>query len=181
MTRGYGGYGTVGGPDDIVGGAPYDIVGARLQSIIGSMGPGEKAALAASLAESRAIDPQAAAVVPRTRDKRRRLPMGPDPVVVPTGDTVTIQLQPQQLFRTERLVIPSEIAPFFRIDDIKIGNRSQLVTTGSLPATAFSEVSIDCYVEFDSADIGNLISLTVTNTDDEDQTFLAMLLGTAAI
>lgn len=175
------GYGSVGGPDDIVGGAPYDIVGAQLQSIIGSMSPSDKAALAASLQQARQIDPHAAGVVPRTRDKRRRLIMGPDPVVVATGDSEDVALQPQQLFRTERLIIPSEIAPFFRIDDIRVGNRSQLVTTGALPASAFSEVAIDAYVEFDTADIGNIITLTVTNTDDEDQTFLCMLLGTAAI
>lgn len=175
------GYGSIGGPDDIVGGGMPDAIIGQLGAIIGAMGPGQQAALAAQLAQARAIDPNASAVVARTRDKRRRLIMGPDPTVVSAGTAATIQLQPQQLFRTERLIIPSDIAPFFRIDDIRVGNRSQLVTTGSLPGSAFSEVAIDAYVEFDSADIGNLISLTVFNTDDEDQTFLAMLLGTAAI
>lgn len=167
------GYGAVGGPDQIVGGHYPNIVGN--EAIIGQVA----AALAQKMAEAREIDPNAVTVEPRVRDERRRLIMGNAPVVVAAGSTTEVEFRPQQLFRTERIIVPSEIAPFFRFSDVRIGNRSQLLTSGSLPGSAFSEVAIDAYVHFDSADIGNTITLVLVNKDDEDHTFESMLLGTA--
>jgi hypothetical protein len=96
------------------------------------------------------------------------------------GIVTEVEFRPQQLLRVERIIIPSEIAPDVFVNDIKVGNLSQLLTTGGLPGSAFSEVAIDAYLHFDSAEIGNTISLILTNTSAVNVTFKSMILGAVA-
>lgn len=170
------GYGAVGGPDTIVG----------IDTIIGALAPvvgAEQAVrLATAMAAARDVDPNAVAVEARKRDTRRRLIMGNAPTTIPlSGVSTPVTFTPQQLFRCEAIVIPSEIAPDLRLQDIKVGNRSQLLTSGSLPATAFSEVSYNSHVHLDSADVGNTLTLDVISKNGTDVTFECMLVGTAVI
>lgn len=178
----YPSYGSVGAPDTIVGGRPQPIVGGHYAQIIGSLQPVIGAAIsqgiAQAMAEARKIDPNAVMVAPRERDQRRRQVIGHEPVTVAGGATAQVELKPQQLFRVERIFIPSEIASSFRLRDIRVGNQSQLLQAGSLPAQAFTEVSIDSYVDFDTADIGNTITLEFTNKTNEEKVFSSMLAGT---
>lgn len=173
------GYGAVGGHYPQIIGGPDTIVGGDIAAVVGAA---VEAALANSMSQAREVDPRAVAVAPRQRDERRRLIMGNAPTTIPAAGTPTdVQFQPQQLFRTELMVVPSEIAPDLRFSDIRVGNRSQLVTTGSLPATAFSEVAYNSYVHFDTADIGNIITLTVIAKNGADVSFECVLFGTAVI
>lgn len=184
--HGHPGYGSVGlapvvgGPDDIVGGYA-SIIGQALQSVIGQMTPQQQMALASQMAQAREVDPNAVAVLPRTRDRRRRLIMGNQVTSVTSGSSADIEYRPQQLVRTERIIIPSAYAADIRINDVRVGNQSQLLATGALPGQAWSEVATDAYVHFDSADIGNIITLSITNTGSGTISFLSMLLGTAAL
>ena len=60
-------------------------------------------------------------------------------VVVPPGESVQVTTRPfSHPFRGERLAIPDYVAPHFIIDDVKVGNRSQLPQAGSIPASAFA-------------------------------------------
>lgn len=121
-------------------------------------------------------------VVSNTPDKARRLILGVPPTVVAFGAEATITSAPQQLFRTERVIIPSNIAFSFSILDVKVGNRSQFVAAGEVPAAAFTEVAIDAYVHWDTANVGNLITILISNTDTVgSKTFRGVLFGTAAI
>lgn len=113
----------------------------------------------------------------------RPTPTGTPPVDIPAGATVTVFAQPQQVFKAHRLVIPSDFAGFVLVNDIKVGNRSQLVSTGGvLPGRMFSEFSTDEVINFDTAQISQLITLTVTNIATSDlPVFVAGLKGIAVM
>ena len=102
------------------------------------------------------------------------------PTNVAAAATVTITAPPQNLFRTERLVIPSDIAFGFGVADFKVGNESQLVSGGELPAAMFTEVSIDTDIHFKTAEVGNQISIQVRNKGAVAVEFVAGMIGTVA-
>lgn len=122
-------------------------------------------------------------VVKTQPNQRRRLITGVPPLVLLSATQGDSQTQPQDLFRVERVTVPSNIAFDFVFIDIKIGQKSQLVASGQLPCGAFTEVAVDNYVQFDTASIGNLITLSVLNVTSPaaTQTFRAVLVGTAAV
>lgn len=162
-----------GGGYDIVGGdGSSEIIGAEL---IGAAAAGNKAALRQIAMR------KAGAVVQNQLKNRRRYPLGFVPTEVDSGDAATIPAAPQNLFRPERLVIPSDICFDFGVQDIKVGNQSQFAQSVEVPAAVFSEVSIDTNVTFDTAEVGNQISILVRNkgtTDDLE--FTAAAIGTIA-
>lgn len=120
------------------------------------------------------------AVVKTGLDKRRRYPLGFLPTTVAGGATSNIPSAPQNLYRAERLVIPSDIGFDFGIVDIKVGNQSQFVQNVEVPAALFSEVAIDTAVYFDTAEVGNQISLSARNKTAAPIEFTASFVGTVA-
>ena len=122
----------------------------------------------------------AGAVIKRGLDRRRRYPLGVVPTTITSGDTATIPTTPQNLFRPERLVIPSDIAFDIGVMDVKVGNQSQFVETSEVPGSLFSEVAINTGVTFDTAEIGNQISVALRNKSLSDVEFTAGFVGTIA-
>lgn len=122
----------------------------------------------------------AGAVVKRGLDRRRRYPLGVVPTTITSGNTATIPTTPQNLFRPERLVIPSDIAFDIGVMDVKVGNQSQFVETSEVPGSLFSEVAINTGVTFDTAEIGNQISVALRNKSLADVEFTAGFVGTIA-
>ncbi|MEJ2325394.1 MAG: hypothetical protein P8Y27_05050 [Chromatiaceae bacterium] len=130
----------------------------------------------------RNIDPNAVMVKSQVDRVRRRLMLPTDPLVLAASASDTLEIKPQRLFRTELIIVPSDIASNFIITDIKIGQASQLVGAGSIPAMAFSEASVNAFLHLDSANVGNTMTMDVTNLDAANpQTFRALLLGTATV
>jgi hypothetical protein len=119
-------------------------------------------------------------VVDQQLTSKRRYPLGFVPTDVLTGQTLSIPAAPQNLFRPERLVIPSDIAFDFGVTDIKVGNTSQFVQNTEVPAVLFSEVAINTNVYFDSANIGNQVSVQVRNKSAGTLNFTAGLIGAIA-
>lgn len=105
----------------------------------------------------------AQAVTQRPLDRSRRYPLGFVPTTLPAATTALIPAAPQNLFRAERLVIPSDIAFDIGVVDVKVGNQSQFVQSVEVPAALFSEVAIDTHVHFDTAEVGNQISVQARN------------------
>jgi hypothetical protein len=134
--------------------------------------------VAQKISEYRKIDHGAVAVHQRKLDKRRRFPLGFQPTTVPAGVSSNVPAAPQDLFRPERLVIPSDVAFDFGVQDVKVGNTSQLVSGGEVPAALFTEVSIDTHVHFKTAEIGNQISVSVRNKTTGDIEFSSGVIGT---
>jgi hypothetical protein len=83
---------------------------------------------------------------------------------VAAGASGVLQNNPQRLFKPSRLVIPSDVAGLFSVQNIFVGVKPQLVATGSMPARLFSEQSFDTEFEGDTAQISQAISVQVTNT-----------------
>lgn len=99
---------------------------------------------------------------------------------VASNDSVTITSRPQVLFRGERLVVPSDIAGDFTIDDLKVGKDSQFVAEGSIPARVLQENAVDVLFQLDTAQISQDITISATNIGGAPRVFRAALFGSAA-
>jgi hypothetical protein len=120
------------------------------------------------------------AVINRPLDRKRRYPLGFVPTDIIASNSQSIPAAPQNLFRPERLVIPSDISFDVGVKDIKVGNQSQLAQSVEVPGALFSEVAIDTQVTFDTAEVGNQISVDIRNKTAASLPFTAGLLGTVA-
>lgn len=154
----------VGGEDELVEelvGAGYDIVGAH--------------------ARAAQIRGGASRVVRKQEERRRILlcPFGPN--VLAAGASANIQVQPQDLFRPERLVVPSDLAFFFALTEFKIGQKSVFTAAGQLPCATFTEPAQGVRLLPDTSNVGNIVTLGVTNIDAAQRTFRAAIIGTAAV
>lgn len=181
----------------------YDIVGADLEGLISGLGDDESLLDAMSVSGGSQMiagsgmqeiigaavkqtirniaAKNAGAVIDRGVSKRRRMPIGFAPTTIAAASSGTIPGQPQNLFRTERLVIPSDIAFDLGITDLKVGNQSQFAQSNEVPAVLFSEVAINTGVEFDTAEVGNQISIICRNKDAVNSVeFTAAAVGTVA-
>lgn len=183
-------YGAIGMEPQFVGADDLSflnsLVSGDLDALISGDGTSEIIGAAASKnAKKKAALKQlamrsAGAVVKRGLDRRRRYPLGVVPTTIASGDTSTIPTTPQNLFRPERMVIPSDIAFDVGVADVKVGNQSQFVETSEVPGSLFSEVAINTGVTFDTAEIGNQISVAVRNKSLADVEFTAGFVGTIA-
>lgn len=121
----------------------------------------------------------ASALVAREPQKSREFPLGFPETDIPAGATREVIVQPQIPFRGERLVIPSDIAGLFSIDDIRVGKNSQFVASSPIPARTFSEVGVGVGLHLDTAQVSQQIVLRVRNISGQDATFRAALIGRA--
>lgn len=163
-----------GMPDLLVGGdGSSEIIGALVGAA--NAGNSKAKAVVAKIAQR-----NAGAVVQRELDRRRRYPLGVVPTTITAGTQSQIPASPQNLFRPERLVIPSDVAFDAGVVDIKVGNTSQFVQSAEVPGALFSEVAINTGVNFDTAEIGNQISATIRNKSASSFEFSAGFVGTIA-
>lgn len=165
----------VSGDDELLvgGDGSAEIIGA----LIGAAKAGNQGA---KKAIAKIAQRNAGAVVHRELDRRRRYPLGVVPTSITAGTQSQIPASPQNLFRPERLVIPSDIAFDSGVADIKVGNVSQFVQSAEVPGALFSEVAINTGVNFDTAEIGNQISATIRNKSASTIEFSAGFVGTIA-
>lgn len=99
--------------------------------------------------------------------------------LIAPGASQIIISRPQVIYRGERLVVPSDVAGDFTIDDVKVGKDSQFVADGPIPARALQENAWGVYFQLDTAQISQNIQLSVTNISGASRTFRAMLIGSA--
>ena len=93
------------------------------------------------------------------------------------NSSANINVQPQVRFRPERMVIPDSIADAFLITDIKVGKNSQLVSTGAVPAAAFTNRSGPSHLKMDVAEISMFVTVSVTNISDQAKNFQGVIFG----
>ncbi len=113
----------------------------------------------------------------------RRLVLGMSSTgTVASGALATITARPQNLaFKPERIVIPATIASDFLITDIKVGNVSQLVQSGTLPAEAFTQQLFDGKMEMDTVNTSQDFVLQIQNTAGAARSFNAAVYGLAVL
>lgn len=122
----------------------------------------------------------------RERQVERERTKSPGEYVVGLGSTAVagcmsanINVQPQVVFRPERLEIPPEVARDFLITDIKVGKNSQLVSTGALPGLMFTENAFGVRLKMDTAQISMFVTISVTNQNPNARNFQGGLVGPA--
>jgi hypothetical protein len=109
----------------------------------------------------------------------REYALGLGSTSVAGNSSANINVQPQVIFRPERLVVPSNIAVDFLITDIKVGKNSQLVSTGALPAVMFTENAFGVRLKMDTAQISMFVTISVTNQNAAARNFQGGLVGPA--
>jgi hypothetical protein len=164
-------------PQVFAGDPDYEIMGAY--EIMGSptASPAAKAAANALIAAKQMGGKVVQQQQPR-REYNQTLPC--TSLAIGAGLTRDIQLNPQRPFRPEYFRASStHTAPFFVITAYSIGQDNQFVGPGSIPCDLFSEVALHSQVEAYTANLGNLITLTVQNIDTNTRDFRAAFFGTA--
>jgi hypothetical protein len=171
----------MGGSDDSLGeligdgSDGDDILGAALQ--VRRKRNAKKQALANAIMRRRVQDGAVLRSVPPRNAREYALGLGSTSV---TGNSsANINVQPQVIFRPERLVVPSNIAVDFLITDIKVGKNSQLVSTGALPAVMFTEQAFGVRLKMDTAQISMFVTVSVTNQNAQARNFQGGLVGPA--
>lgn len=178
------------GADEIVGDDGYDDDG-DVEGLLGAL-PLARLVKNRGLARrpggfaqrvQRASAPPRNAVVVQTAEPRnaQEMVLGIQSAsTVAAGASEVITFRPQVLFRATRLIVPDIIAPYFTIDDIKIGNASQFAASGAVPASAFGEAvnaSGKPNLVMKTAQVSQDIVMTVTNRSGAAAQFRAALFG----
>jgi hypothetical protein len=152
-----------------------DILGAVLAAR--KKGNAKKQAMSRDLLRRRvAAGSLLRSVTPRSS---REYALGLGSTSVAGSSSANINVQPQVIFRPERLVVPSNIAVDFLITDIKVGKNSQLVSTGALPAVMFTENAFGVRLKMDTAQISMFVTISVTNQNASARNFQGGLVGPA--
>jgi len=173
------------GANLLIGASDDDILealisGAGTSEIIGDAGGSAADAPSRQAQIQNILKKGAGAVIQNQLNRRRRFPIGFAVTSVGAGVNANIPAAPQNLFRGERPVIPSDIAFDFGVTDVKVGNQSQFAQQSEVPAVVFSEVSIDTQMTFDTAEVGNQLSMAVRNKTAGAVEFTGAVMGTIA-
>lgn len=173
------------GIDEIIG--DMGAIGAELDDILETIEGGEAPArsklarLSAKMGKLRNIDPNAIAVQNRSPNRRRYWHAPFPATVINTGVTTTLQMAPQELFRTERAFLNSALAGDFNVTQLFVGQKNQLLVAGEINGSVFSEVAVRSFLNLDTANIGNTVSLQLRNDGLTNVAPRPDLLGTAAV
>lgn len=110
------------------------------------------------------------------------------PPTLATGTTApgvaavpVISRSQMRVFRGERLVIPSDIAPSFSLLDVKVGNRSQFANSVAIPAETFIEGSVGVRLSLSTAVTAMDIALIVANQTSGPLPFRATIIGSTFV
>jgi len=109
----------------------------------------------------------------------REYALGLGSTSVQGNSSANINVQPQVIFRPERLVVPSNLAVDFLLTDIKVGKNSQLVSTGALPAVVFTETAFGVRLKMDTCQISMFVTVSVTNQNPAARNFQGAIIGPA--
>jgi hypothetical protein len=155
-----------------------DVLGAVVRALAKRKGGGtDKRALARDLLRRRVNSGTLLrSVSPRSS---REYALGLGSTSVTGNSSANINVQPQVIFRPERLVVPSNVAVDFLITDIKVGKNSQLASTGALPAVMFTETAFGVRLKMDTAQISMFVTISVTNQNANARNFQGGLVGPA--
>lgn len=155
--------------DDEVEGDDYELVGQEGYEIVGQRG--RRPAPAGRTKQMRS---------PRNYLWRRQALGLTSAAPVAAGAAATIISRPQRDFKVKRLGVSSDVAFFFDITDQKVGQDSQNVASGVIPASMFTEDAVSMFQDWDTANVGNEITIFVTNIDVADHPFRAGAIGLVA-
>ncbi len=111
--------------------------------------------------------------------KARNIVTGFPTTAVAAAAAAVIVTQPQRLFRPERLSIPDAIAEAFLVTALNIGTTNQFGSVDPIPGGIFKASAVGVVLKLDTAQVGNNISIAVTNITGGALNFNAALIGPA--
>lgn len=178
----------IGATAEIIGdmGAIGDELDDVLNSVISGNPPSglsvsRVAQLSNKMRMLRNIDPNAV-MTRNVSPNKRRYWHAPFPTTAFAAAALTgLQMNPQELFRAERLFVPSNLANDYNITNLQVGQKNQLLTPGEINCSVFSEVAVRSFLNLDTANIGNIIILSLRNDGALTTSPRPDLLGTAAV
>ncbi len=194
----------IGAGEEIIGWDPYstaeqDLVG--LEEILGAapMNPQARQAALAKLRAARTKNAIAKAgtttspaanlptmgsrveVQPLVNRRHRLMVAGMGFTTVLLGAVATITIAPQRLFKPKLLSIPGSIALYFAITGVFVGQDSQLAAAGAIPCECFTETAVNAPIDWDTANIGNTITINIQNIEPAggaaSRVFSGMIIG----
>lgn len=92
--------------------------------------------------------------------------------------TLQFDVTASQNFKIGRVIIPSEISPFFGVTQMTIGPE-QMILGGEVPASSISEGALGAAVRFRTINLGVPLSVTIVNNDVAAHDFKLALIGIA--
>ena len=155
-----------------------DLSGEEAMAILGAQlrGKGKgKALLTKAIAARKLSGSQILA--PRKPSSAGVQPIGFFQAGVAAGTQAIITTQPQTWFKPMRLVVPGSIAPFFTIDNLIIGNKSQFPSPVPLPAETFIPEAQAVVMELDTVNPALNLTVVATNISGVAQNFRATFVG----
>lgn len=155
-----------------------DLSGEDAQAILGAAlrGKGKgKAVLNRAIMARKLAGAQMMA--PRKPSSAGVQPIGFFQAAVAAGTQAIITTQPQTWFKPMRLVVPGSIAPFFTIDNLIIGNKSQFPSPVPLPAETFIPEAQAVVMELDTVNPALNLTVVATNISGVPQNFRATFVG----
>jgi len=152
-----------------------DDAAAILGAALRAKGKGGKALLAKSIAARKMANAQV--LSPRGPSSAGVQAIGFFQAAVGAGLQAIVTTQPQTWFKPMRLVVPDSIAPFFTIDNIIVGNKSQFPSPVPLPAETFIPAAEAVVMELDTVNPALNLTLVCTNISGVAQNFRATFVG----
>ena len=167
------------GAQDMVGGGQASLLGASpFQEVLTRAVAKNRRRKAQRSRVTRKRDETARVVERKEPSKSREWPLGFDSVTTIAGlGTVAVTSQPQVIFRPDRIIVPSSIASDFLINDIKVGQKSQFISSDPVPAVTFQETAFGVRLMMDTAQISQDVTMNVTNTSGGPLRFNATMIG----
>lgn len=134
---------------------------------------------------------QGAPGAPAISEMMLPLGLGSFTVTATSATTFTLTAVPQLAYRGERLILSAftsagtDAGALFVINDIKVGQRSQLVSPSALPAAAFAATAFGVRLAIDPAVPGVIITVSVSYIgpalgEADTATITGTILGRAA-
>lgn len=142
-------------------------------------GPGHEVAQAVIQALATKVVGDGTIVREQAPTRTRRWALGFNSLAVPAGATIAVTAFPQVVFRGERLVIPSTVAPNFDVQAISVGKDPQFPAVGATPGLVYEQGAFGVDLGLDTAEPGVTITLSVTNVTAVAADFRAALIGTS--
>lgn len=155
-----------------------DLSGEEASAILGAAlrGKGKGKALLQKAIMARKLS-GAQIMAPRKPSSAGVQPIGFFQAGVAAGTQAIITTQPQTWFKPMRLVVPGSIAPFFTIDNLIIGNKSQFPSPVPLPAETFIPEAQAVVMELDTVNPALNLTVVATNISGVAQNFRATFVG----
>lgn len=94
---------------------------------------------------------------------------------------VVVSVVAQRMFRPDRLIIGSNVAGGFVVNDIRVGVEPQLYAVGAVPGQMFAENAVNIELHGDTAMPGQSLSVVVSNITNGALPFVASFQGFTAL